>query len=127
MDRLVAVVLALLCTTSCARHDRQLQDHEKSFESLSSSAKATVEAWLRGSVSGTYTSVALDRVLALTEQERSTLAASPQMLIDARGASLSDSAAQLSRHVAAMISDVRRADGESARRHVAALPFSEQP
>jgi hypothetical protein len=127
MDGLRAsVIAALLCVAGCSRQDRQLQDHQDAFASLSASTKKMVEVWLDGSTSGTYTLTALDQTLVMVEQERSSLAASPKLLIDQRGAAMADSASQLSRQIASMISDVRTANSDDARRHLEQLPFSKK-
>jgi hypothetical protein len=125
MHRLrTAALLALLGAASCSRHDQQLQDHQDAFGSLSASVHAVVGHWLTGTVSGTYASTALEQLLLMVEQERSALTASPKLLIDRRGAALADSAAQLSREIAVILASVRDADGNTARQHLAVLPFS---
>jgi hypothetical protein len=83
-----------------------------------------VEAWLSGSVSGTYTCTALEETFRLVEQERASLATAPRNLSDPRGARLSQAAEQLSRLLARLILDVRAADASSARAHVAEVPIS---
>jgi len=126
MDRLrtIAVVsLAVMAVTGCGRQDSQLQQHEETMESLSSSTSAIVDAWLHGSVSGTYTATALEQMLMLVEQDRSSLTASSKLLIDRRGAVLADSAAELSQRIANLLSAVQRADSVEARAQLAAIPF----
>jgi hypothetical protein len=91
--------------------------------SLSSSTAAIVDAWLRGSVSGTYTSTALEQMLMMVEADRAALTASPKLLIDPRGAMLADSAARFSQRIAAILSAVQRADSATVRAEVAAIPF----
>jgi hypothetical protein len=118
-----ALIAALICAPSCARHDRQLQDHQDAFQSLSATTTAIVDGWLTGAVSGTYTLTALDRTYLLAEQERSSLAATAALAADARGAAMLDSATALSRHIALIITAVRSADGDAARGHIADLPF----
>jgi len=82
-----------------------------------------VDAWLHGSVSGTYTSTALQQMLMMVEQDRSALTASPKLLIDQRGAALADAAAQFSQSLAAILSAVERADDAAVRTQLAAIPF----
>jgi hypothetical protein len=84
------------------------------------------EAWLAGQVSGTYTRTALDQTFYLVEQERATLASTPAMLQDPRGAALSQDAEHLSRLIASIIGDVTSADGQSARQHLTTLPILPQ-
>ena len=81
------------------------------------------EAWLAGSVSGTYARTALEQTRRLVEQERTALASAPQSLVDARGAQLSQAAERLSRLLAAMTQDVRTADAPSVRRHLTEIPI----
>ena len=119
-----AIALAILLDgVGCSRHDLQIQMHQEALQSLRSTADATVNAWLAGHTSGTYTRTALERTYLLVEQERTSLAQRPEMLIDSRGAALSDAAEHLARLVALLMKDVRDADAESARAHIAALPI----
>jgi hypothetical protein len=119
----LAAICALLCAASCSRSDQQLVDHSETFQSLSSTATAVVDAWLKGSVSGTYALTALDQTYVMVEQERASLTASASTVIDARGASLADSASELARRIAVMISAVRSADSGVARQQLDDLPF----
>ena len=113
----------VLASSACVRQDARLQQHRDKLESLGATTAAIAEAWLRGSVSGTYTCTALEQTYRLVEQERASLASSPGALIDTRGAQLSQAAEALSRLLAAMLQDVRGADAGSARRHLAAIPI----
>jgi len=79
---------------------------------------------MAGEVSGTYTRTALEQTYYLVERERATLAQSPQLLADPRGARLSDIADQMSRLLAAMIVDVRASDSSSVRERLAQLPLT---
>ncbi len=125
------VVLVLALTGSaCSRQDARLEQHKEAFASLGETTAAVSEAWLGGDVSGTYTATALEQTFLLVEQERTALAASPEMLQDARGAALSQSAEHLSRLIAALIHDVQGADGASVRQRLAQIPIrapAEQP
>jgi hypothetical protein len=113
----------LLCAASCARQDAKLKQHQEAFESLGSSTQAIVEAWLGGSVSGTYTRTALEQTFLLVEKERTALAAAPEPLLDPRGAHLSQAAERLSRLIAVLIDDIGSADAASARQHAAQIPI----
>jgi hypothetical protein len=117
------VIVAVLCAASCSRTDAKLEDHSDAFASLSATTTRIVEAWLSGSVSGTYALTALDQTYVLVEQERSALTARPSMVSDERGAAMSDAAVTLARHIAETISAVRDADGGLARQHLQELPF----
>ena len=125
MDRLrnFTAIVAVMCAISCSRQDRDLEQHQETLASLSSSTAAIVDAWLHGSVSGTFTLSALEQMLALVEQDRASLTASPKLLIDQRGAALADSAAQMSVRIASIMSAVQDADAHRAREQVAAIPF----
>jgi hypothetical protein len=117
------VALAAVALSRCSRQDTRLQQHQEAFESLGATTAAIGEAWLDGSVSGTYTVTALERTFALVEQERTALAATPRTLLDPRGAQLSQSAERLSRLLAALTGDVREADAAAARRHLGEIPI----
>jgi len=118
---ILAIVLA-----GCAREDEEIRQHRQAFASLGSTMAAIDEAWLDGTISGTFTVTALEQTQQLAEQERAALAASPEMLADPRGAQLSQSAERLSRLLAASIRDVRAADADAVRRHLADNPLPPQ-
>jgi hypothetical protein len=119
----IVVATAALGSPACNQQERRLQQHQEQFESLGSTTVAIGDAWLAGSVSGTYTRVALEQTRRLVEQERAALASEPQSLVDERGAQLSQAAERLSRLLAAMTEDVRTADASSARRHLTEIPI----
>ena len=108
-----------LSAAACHRQDSQLKQHSEKFTSLRATSAAVGEAWLAGDVSGTYAYTALEQTFRLVEQERTALAASPQPLLDPRGAALSQAAERHSRLLALMMHDVRGADAAAARRHLA--------
>lgn len=120
------VILAVVAFAfaGCSRQDARFQQHREKFESLGSSISAIGEAWLAGSASGTFTSTALEQTFLLVEQERYALASKPDALLDPRGAELSQAAERLSRLIAAIIHDVRSADAESVRQHLAKIPIA---
>jgi hypothetical protein len=117
---LAAVVFA---AAGCSRQDARLQQHKEHFESLGASTAAIGEAWLAGRTSGTYTSTSLEQVFLLTEQERTALASTPRMLLDPRGAALSQDGERLSRLIATLIHDVRAADATAVRQHLSTIPI----
>jgi len=121
--RLSAVVALALTLVGCARQDARLQQHKEKFESLGETTAAICEAWLDGDVSGTYTRTALDQTFMLVEQERTALAASPEALLDPRGASLSQSAERLSRLIATLIQAVEGANDASVRQRLTEIPI----
>jgi hypothetical protein len=108
---------------ACSRQDERLTQHKEKLESLGSTTAAITTAWLSGRTSRTYTLTALEQTFLLVEQERSTLATSPRMLMDPRGAALSQSAEQLSRLIALLTGDVRTSDGTAARRRLGEIPI----
>jgi hypothetical protein len=118
------VLLTVLVSAGCSRQDDRFQRHRETLESLGSTTKAIGDAWLAGSVSGTYTSTALDQTFVLVEQERSALASTPEALADPRGAQLSQAAERLSRLLAAMMHDILAADAQSVRQHLADIPIA---
>ena len=117
-----AIVALALTAAACARQDARLQQHKQKFESLGETTAAICEAWLDGDVSGTYTGTALDQTLTLVEQERTALAASPEALLDPRGATLSQSAERLSRLIAVLIHEVEGANDASVRQRLSEIP-----
>jgi hypothetical protein len=123
VSRWTIVTTLLLCTFSgCSRHEERLRQHADALQSLAATTKAIAEAWLDGSVSGTYTRTAFERTYELIEQERTALAKSPQTLIDPRGAALSQAAERLSRIVALEIKSVSDSDARAARQHLTEIP-----
>jgi hypothetical protein len=118
--------LALICVlgaAGCASEQATIQQQKEKLESLGSSVQAIGEDWLAGSLSGTFTRTALDATFAQVEQQRAVLASTPSILLDARGARLSQQAESLSRLIAQMIHDVEGADGDAVRRRLAAIPI----
>jgi hypothetical protein len=125
----IVVALLTIGSTGCQRQDARLQQHQEKFESFGSSTAAFGEAWLAGSTSGTFTTTALEQTFLLIEQERTAMASTPDVLLDPRGAHLSQAAERLSRLVATVIHDIRGADADSLRRRLTEIPIlpSRQP
>lgn len=124
--RLSAVLILIIFSATgaaCARQDARLQQHREQFESLGETTAAICEAWLEGDVSGSYTHTALERTFMLVEQERTALAASPEALLDSRGAELSQAGEHLSRVIARLLHEVEGANDESVRRLMAQIPI----
>jgi hypothetical protein len=119
---LLAFALSL-GAVGCVRQDTRLEQHRKKFASLGETTAATVNGWLTGQLSGTFATAALETTFRLVEQERSSLAASPSLLQDPRGARLSETSERLSRLLAAAIRDVADANADAARQHLAELPL----
>ena len=112
-----------LTVAACTRQDARLEQHKKDFESLGETTAAICEAWLAGDLSGTYTRTALDQTFMLVEQERTALAASPEALLDSRGAALSQSGERLSRLIATLIHQVEGANAASVRQLLTNIPI----
>lgn len=123
LGRALLATAVALCLAGCNRQEAHLQQHQVSFESLGATTGSITRAWLAGDVSGTYAGTALEQTLSLVEQERRALTAAPEMLQDARGASLSQAAEHLSRVIASLIGDVKGRDGSGARTHLAEIPI----
>jgi hypothetical protein len=113
----------IVALAGCSRQDERLRQHRKHFESLGATTAAIGEAWLAGSVSGTYTLTALDQTFRLVEQEQTALASKPNTLIDPRGAALSQAAEKLLRLLARLTEDVRSGDAGALRGHLAEIPI----
>ena len=104
--------------TACGRQDQRLQQHDQKLESLAASATAIGRAWLAGSTSATYTITALEQTYVLVEKERAALAKTPDVLVDPRGAELSQTAERLSRVLAAIRDEVRGSDPAAVRQRL---------
>jgi hypothetical protein len=118
------IVLAILAlaSTACRNADSRIQQHQEKFDSLTATVQAIGEAWLTGKASTRYASSAMVLTFALIEQEQQALASTPDLVIDARGAQLSQASERLARTVAGMIRDVRSRDAASLHEHLADLP-----
>jgi len=119
----VLVVVLALTSAACARQDARLEQHKDKFESLGETTAAICEAWLGGDVSGTYTRTALEQTFMLVEQERSALAASPDTLLDPRGAALSQASERLSRLIASLAHQVQGANAAAVRQLLTDIPI----
>jgi hypothetical protein len=122
ISRVLVIALALTAA-ACSRLDTRLDRHKQKFESLGETTAAICEAWLGGDVSGTYTRTALDQTFLLVEQERTALAASPEALLDPRGADLSQSGERLSRLIAILIHEIEGANDASVRQLLTRIPM----
>jgi hypothetical protein len=89
---------------------------------LSGTTRAVTEAWLVGDVSATYSATAFEQTLELLDAQRATLNASPELLVNPLGASLSRRSEQLARLVASLAVDAKTGDTDAARHQLAELP-----
>jgi len=122
ISRILVIALALL-PAACSRLDTRLDQHKQKFESLGETTAAICDAWLGGDVSGTYARTALDQTFMLVEQERTALAASPEALLDPRGADLSQSGERLSRLIAILIHEIEGAHDAYVRQLLTRIPM----
>ena len=121
----VAIVAAGLL--ACSSDNGQLTTVQKKLSGLTATTHAVAEAWFSGDVSPTFSATAFQQTLQLLDKQRAVLNASPQLLLDGRGAALSRQAEQLSRALALLIDDARNADPASARQHLSQVPSVEGP
>lgn len=115
--------MALL--TACQSTQDVIQQQREKLESLGASTRLVADDWLAGQLSRRYTSTAFDALYEQVEQQRATLAASPEALADTRGAALSQQAEQLSRTIAAMGQDVERGDTAALRARLTRIPLAD--
>jgi hypothetical protein len=120
----IILATVAVASASCSGQDARLQQHREKLESFGASTAAIGEAWLAGNTSGTYTSTALEQTFLLVEKERRALVASPEALLDPRGAELSQAAERLSRLIAATMHDIRAADAQSVRQRLTTIPIA---
>lgn len=106
---------------ACSGPDRQLAQVQKKIDGLTATARAVTEAWLGGDVSSTYSATAFEQTLQLLDDQRATLNASPELLVNPLGASLSRRSEQLSRLLASLAVDAKTRDTDAARQHLAQL------
>ena len=116
----LVLAIALACS-ACTRTDQKLEQQRDDLKSLVASTAAIADAWLAGSTSGTFTATALEQLFLLLGKQRQALAAAPNRLLDQRAAELSQAAEALARLLAALIHDVRAADGRAVREHLSKL------
>jgi hypothetical protein len=117
--RALTALLITAALGACSSPEKQLEQSDKKIEGLRATAQTIGQAWLKGEVSERYASAAFQQTLQLLDKERATLTASPRLLLDPRGASVSRDAEHLSRVLAALIDDAHHGDDASARRHLA--------
>jgi hypothetical protein len=118
---LVALLIAAACG-ACSGPDKQLKEARKKLDGLAATTHAVGDAWLSRDVSSTYSRTAFQQTLQLLDKQRASLNASPKLLLDSRGAVLSQEAERLSRALAALIEDARGNDRTSAREHLSQVP-----
>jgi hypothetical protein len=119
-----SVVLAAVLGTGCRTEDQVLNRQKKTLSSLQATTAAVGRAWLSGTVSRNYARITLERTRQLVEQQRTELAATPQRLVDPRGALLSQEEERLSRMLALLWQSVNEGDSASVRAHLSTLDRS---
>ena len=76
------LVLMAVSTAGCRSQQQVLAEQQKALTSLQATTRALSDAWLSGTVSGTYVRTALEATQRLVEKQRAELVASPDMLAD---------------------------------------------
>jgi hypothetical protein len=117
----VCVVAAAGC--ACTPSQDQIQRHQQKLQSLASTASAIGQAWLAGTVSGTYARTALEQTFFLVEEERRGVTSAPEMVADPSGARLADAADALARAVALLTQHIVAMDADAVRHHLARIPM----
>jgi hypothetical protein len=124
---LVLILATGAATAACSTAQNRIQHHQEKFRSLASTADTIGNAWLGGTVSGTYASTALEQTFLLVEQERRGLASAPRTLSDPVGAQLADAADQLARVIALLKQQIAAADVAAVRQHLSQIPLRPAP
>lgn len=120
---LFAVTLVLTAVlAACSSPEKQFQQLQTKIQGLTATTQTITDAWVRGDVSPIYARTAFQETLQLLDKQRATLNASPKLLLDPRGASLSRDAERLSRTLAALIQDAANRDRAAAQQHVSLAP-----
>jgi putative membrane protein len=125
----MVIAVLVLGSTACQSRQQELAEHTQMIESARATGAAVGRAWLDDAVSRAFARTALARAQQLLEEDRTKLAASPQLLADPQGAGLSQRAERLSRQLALAWKAVDDDDRPAARGRVAQLasPQSEGP
>ena len=115
-----------MCPTSvgCTSPSATVRQQRDKLESLAASTRLVARDWIDGQLSQRYTRTAFAALFEQVEQQRSSLAATPQTLADPQGAALSQQAEQLSRLIAEMIRDVERDDAGAVRGRLGGIPLA---
>jgi hypothetical protein len=120
---LLVAVVAVAAGCACTSSQAQIQRHQQKLQSLASTAGAISEAWLAGTVSGTYARTALEQTFFLVEQERRGVMSAPEVVVDPAGARVADAADALARVVALLRQQIVAADADAVRHHLARIPM----
>jgi hypothetical protein len=94
--------------------DARLAQAAPSVESIRATTKTVMRAWLDGQVSDQFTHAAIERAYELSEQTRSTLTSSPELLADSRAVAMTQHCEELSRVLARLGADVEHGDRAAA-------------
>ena len=125
----MVLVVSALSMLGCGSTQELVNQQQKAFASLNSTVIAIGNAWLDGNVSTTYARTALEATGALLEKERAKIGASPDVLVDPRIASLSESQNQLARQIAVLRKALADSDAVTVRQQISAVGSraSQQP
>jgi hypothetical protein len=115
------VLLCALWTAACGSTQQLVDQQQKALVSLNSTVIAVSNAWLDGNVSTRYARTALAATAALLEKERAKIGAAPDVLVDLRLVSLSESQTKLARQIAVLRKALADSDTATIRQQIAAI------
>jgi hypothetical protein len=105
----------------CGSTQELVNQQQKALVSLNSTVVAIGTAWLEGDVSTRYARTALEATATLLEKQRARIGASPDVLVDPRLASVSESHNKLARHIAVLRKALTDSDATAVRQQIAAV------
>ena len=110
---LIPFALALSCF-GCQSQAQRLDEANQSIESIRATTTTAANAWLSGTVSDRFAHAAIERAYELSEQTRTSLAASPTSMADSRAAAATADCEHLSRVLARLGDAIERGDRAAA-------------
>ena len=117
--RFVIGICLSIAIAACRSHEQQIADQQQALTSLRATARFVADAWLSGSVSAAYARTGIAAAQRLLDQQRASLAASPDLLADPTAAALSGAEEQLARSLAALWQAIDEGDAAAARKQLA--------
>jgi hypothetical protein len=119
----VALSAALL-VAGCAQPSA-VEQHQKALQSLAATSRAVASSWLEGYMTARSASQAFSQTATLLDSERSALSSQSRLLVDPRGATLSQHAEQLARAIAGLTDAIDRGDSTGVRQQLPLVPAFE--